>query len=136
MPSPPPQNRRVCTFPVPPKKYGTASKADTASGTKNNNGSKLMKRVHSKMVPFENFSEDLFATPPTAKRTRISPLDDHEMSTQPSSQTTQVLSPILEQSTPWSLDSTRIDTPKRTKQAGCHDSALVSLIFSSLEAGS
>ncbi|XP_077098080.1 uncharacterized protein LOC143749487 isoform X2 [Siphateles boraxobius] len=35
----------------------------------------------------------------------------------PCSQTPQLLSPILEQSTPWSLDSTRIDTPKRTKQA-------------------
>ncbi|XP_077098081.1 uncharacterized protein LOC143749487 isoform X3 [Siphateles boraxobius] len=46
---------------------------------------------------------------------QISPLDDPEMSTQTSSQTPQLLSPILEQSTPWSLDSTRIDTPKITR---------------------
>ncbi|XP_052462896.1 TRIO and F-actin-binding protein isoform X8 [Carassius gibelio] len=115
---PPPQNYRVCTFPEPPKKYDTASKPSTASVPKNKKGNKPMKRVHSKMDPAEIFSEDLFSTPPTTNPCAMSPLDDHEMSTQSScQQTPQRLSPIIELSTPHSMDSTRIDTPKRTKQA-------------------
>ncbi|XP_052462930.1 serine/arginine repetitive matrix protein 2 isoform X43 [Carassius gibelio] len=116
---PPPQNYRgICTFPEPPKKYDTASKPSTASVPKNKKGNKPMKRVHSKMDPAEIFSEDLFSTPPTTNPCAMSPLDDHEMSTQSScQQTPQRLSPIIELSTPHSMDSTRIDTPKRTKQA-------------------
>ncbi|XP_057184620.1 uncharacterized protein LOC130551079 isoform X1 [Triplophysa rosa] len=53
-------------------------------------------------VSAEKFLEDLFSTPPTTKSC--------------CPQTAHVLSPILEQSTSQSMDSTMIETPKRTQQ--------------------
>ncbi|XP_057186545.1 uncharacterized protein LOC130552347 isoform X2 [Triplophysa rosa] len=74
-----------------------------------------MKTVHLEM---EKFSEDLFSTPPTTKScTLMNQLEDPEVSIPESCpQTAHVLSPILEQSTSQSMDSTMIETPKRTQQ--------------------
>ncbi|XP_057186550.1 uncharacterized protein LOC130552347 isoform X7 [Triplophysa rosa] len=75
-----------------------------------------MKTVHLEMA--EKFSEDLFSTPPTTKScTLMNQLEDPEVSIPESCpQTAHVLSPILEQSTSQSMDSTMIETPKRTQQ--------------------
>ncbi|XP_073713968.1 uncharacterized protein [Misgurnus anguillicaudatus] len=97
LPSPPPKKPRVSTFPLPPNKYGAAPASKAAPASQAAPGTKVKSRKN----PLQNFSEDLFATPPSAMT---------------SSQQGQHLSPILEQSTPQSMDSTKIETPKRTKQ--------------------